>query len=62
MNVAIRALSEGLHPTVIVALRTVLTLVLLVPFIARRGGRVLETRHFRLHLMRGVVDGIGMID
>jgi drug/metabolite transporter (DMT)-like permease len=61
MNVAIHALAGEFHPAVIVCLRTLVTLVLLAPFLAYAGPRILETSRWRLHLLRGIVGGIGMI-
>ena len=61
MNVGVRAIAGELHPTLIVMLRCLLTLVLLAPFIAYQGASILRTSRLPQHVARGVVGGIGMI-
>jgi drug/metabolite transporter (DMT)-like permease len=61
MNVSVRALAGELHPTLIVMLRCLFTLLLLAPFVAYRGVSQLRTSRLPQHVARGVVGGIGMI-
>ena len=61
MNVGVRAISGELHPTLIVMLRCLITLVLLAPFITYLGAANLRTTRLRQHFVRGMVGGIGMI-
>lgn len=61
MNVAVRMLADHLHPTLTVALRTLLTLALLVPWLVYYGREVMATSRIHVHLVRGVVGGFGMI-
>lgn len=61
MNVAIHSLAGAFYPALVVCLRTLATLLLLAPFIAREGLDVLGTSKLHLHLLRGIVGGIGMI-
>lgn len=61
MNVGVRAIAGELHPTLIVMLRCLVTLVLLAPFIAHVGVTRLRTTRLQKHFARGIVGGIGMI-
>ena len=61
MNVSVRAISGELHPTLIVMLRCLITLVLLAPFIVHLGASTLRTTRLKQHFARGMVGGIGMI-
>lgn len=61
MNVGIHMVSAHLHPTLIVMLRTLITLALLTPWLLYRRTPSLRTPRLRQHLTRGVVGGCGMI-
>lgn len=52
-----RAVGSGMDALMFTWLTFVLALALLIPLLARRGGRDLPTRVFPLHLLRG---GMGM--
>lgn len=61
MNVSVSAISNTLHPTVIVMLRCLVTLLLLVPFIVHYNVAALRTRKLKAHALRGLIGGIGMV-
>jgi drug/metabolite transporter (DMT)-like permease len=61
MSVGVRLLSPELHPTVIVTLRNLLTVLLLVPWLMHQGMGVLSTQRLGAHAWRGVIGGVGII-
>jgi drug/metabolite transporter (DMT)-like permease len=61
LNVSVRLLADTLDATVIMALRTLLTLVLLLPWWAAMGRPSLRTTRLSDHAWRGVVGGLGML-
>jgi len=61
MNVGVSAISNELHPTVIVTLRNALTLLLLAPAVGANRFKLLRTTRLRSHFGRGTIGGIGMI-
>lgn len=58
MSVMVKLLSRGLPNSMVVFLRSGLSLVVLLPPILRRGAGQLRTRHLKEHLVRGAV-GMG---
>lgn len=60
MSVLVRCIRE-LDPTLIVALRNALTLVLLFPFAVRHHGALIHTKRLRDHALRGCLGSVGMI-
>ena len=61
MNVGVRAISADLHPTLIVMLRCLVTLMLLTPFILHLGTQTLRTTRLKDHAIRGLIGGTGMV-
>jgi drug/metabolite transporter (DMT)-like permease len=55
MSVMVKLLSRALPNSMVVFLRSGLSLVVLLPPILRRGARQLRTRHLKEHLIRGAV-------
>jgi drug/metabolite transporter (DMT)-like permease len=60
MSAMVKLLSHALPNTVTVFLRSSLSLVVLLPAVARRGLGQLRTRHWREHVVRGIVGMGGM--
>ncbi|RYZ05876.1 MAG: DMT family transporter [Myxococcales bacterium] len=60
MSVMVKLLSHSLPNAVVVLLRSGLSLVVLLPVVARRGRAELRTRRLKEHLIRGAVGMGGM--
>ncbi len=60
MSVLVRLIRE-LDPTLIVALRNGVTLLLLLPFALAHGGALVRTNRLRDHALRGCLGSVGMI-
>jgi drug/metabolite transporter (DMT)-like permease len=62
VNLSVRALSLGGLPTVeIVFLRSAVSLLFVAPWVMRVGAAGLRTGIFRMHVLRGVILGIGTV-
>lgn len=61
MHVVIRMVPGGIHPYEIAFFRNLFGLVGLLAVQGRRGPEALKTKHFRLHLVRGVLNVISML-
>lgn len=60
MSVMVKLLSQSLPNAMVVLLRSSLSLLVLLPFVLRRGVVELRTRHLKEHLIRGAVGMGGM--
>ena len=61
MYVAIRSVPGDMHPFEMVFFRNLFGLILLVGLQARKGRALLRTTRLRLHLLRGVLNLLGML-
>ncbi len=61
MNVCVRLASESLSAPMIVTLRNLMTLLLLLPFVAPRRFAVIRTQRLRDHILRSVIGAAGML-
>lgn len=61
MNVGVSAISDTLHPTLVVTLRNGVTLAVLLPFALRQRAALVRTQRLRSHFTRATVGSIGMI-
>lgn len=61
MHATVRHLSAALEPFELAFFRNLLALLFLLPFLYRGGTVTLRTRHFRLHLLRGVLTTASML-
>ena len=60
MSVMVKVLSHSLPNAMVVFLRSGLSLLVLLPFILRRGAGRLRTRHLGEHVVRGTFGMVGM--
>ncbi len=60
MNIFIRYVSFEMHTTQIVFLRNLFSLIILLPWVLRHGGEILQTERLQSHFWRGTVGVIGM--
>ncbi len=60
MSVGIRALAPEMHSTQITFVRCVLGFFFILPFVYSHGMAELSTRHWRLHLARGLLGAVGI--
>ncbi len=61
MNVFVRMAAESLSPTGLVTLRNLLTLTLLLPFVAPRRFAAIRTARLKGHIGRSMVGAVGML-
>lgn len=61
MNVGVSAITDTLHPTLVVTLRNGVTLALLLPWALRNRMALIRTRRIRSHFSRATVGSVGMI-
>ncbi|WP_193182293.1 DMT family transporter [Nisaea sediminum] len=60
MTVGVKISSDGLASTQIVFVRCVLSLAMTIPFLIGSGKRVLFSRRWKMHLLRGAIGAISM--
>lgn len=61
MNVFVRLAAESLSPSLVVTLRNLVTLLILLPFVAPRGFAAVRTARIGDHLRRSMVGAVGML-
>jgi drug/metabolite transporter (DMT)-like permease len=61
MSVGVRLVAPMLHPTLIVALRNLVTILILLPWALRNRGAAIRTQRLGRHFWRGVIGSVGMI-
>ena len=60
MTVGVKMASDGLSSTQIVFVRCVFSLVMTAPFVIGYGKRLLFSRRWKMHLVRGAIGAISM--